>query len=217
MNKFILNRRRVLTAGAMLPIGLVVEGCSQAEVAQWVAAEQSIGQEFAVVESQLAGMGVNPSAKVTIAGQTVAVNGTTVAVAGQSFTFGQVGTLVGALTSALGAASTAAQGQTVLVQIEAYINAIVPVIWPVVQPLVVAANPGVGLTLGLVIQALPAIEGLLNFSVAFTKTFLSGEAQQLAALAPATAAARLGLPAPTAQVRLTPEQALAILMARAGR
>src|ERR1700676_1793586 len=119
-------------AAAFFLVGTSLLSCTQAQTAQWIAAEQALGQEFTVVSPELAALGVSASAPVTIPSTTVGgvtVPAVTTSVAG-------LAALVGALTSALGAASSASEGQTVLIRVETYVNALVPVIWPVVGPFV---------------------------------------------------------------------------------
>lgn len=208
-----ISRRQALILGGALalPLGLVVEGCTPGQTNQWLSAEQAIGQEFTIVAPELASLGINPKAQVTIAGQTIAFNGSSVAIFGQTVALDAIGALVQQLTAGLSEASSVSQGQSVLITAEVYINAVVPVIWPVVGPLVVAADPGVGLTLGLIVKALPAMEGMLNLAVDFTKNFLSAQAQQLAVLAPsAPASMRMG-----GTTTSPAEQALQQLMQRA--
>lgn len=156
----------------------IVAGCTQAAVARWVAGEQAVAQEFAVVAPELAALGYNVGTPISVDGVTVTIPSTAADLAN--------------LTSALGVASQVSQGQPILVKVEAYINAITPVIWPIVGPMVTAANPGVGLALGLIVASLPALEGLLNFAVDFGKTLLTPQAASLATLAPRSVGGALG-------------------------
>ncbi len=206
MNRRDFARNLTLVAGAPL-----LFGCTQAQTAEWVAAEQALGQEFTVVAPELAQFGINASGPVTIPSFKIG----NITVPPVTTTVQGVGSLASQLTAAVGAASTVAQGQTTLIKIETYTNALVPVIWPVLSPYVTAANPGVGLTLGLIVASLPALEGMLNFAVDFGGTLLSGDAQALAKLAspvaPVVTANRLGAAlAPTSQDYLNE------LMRRAG-
>lgn len=201
-----IDRRSLLLFAAASPI---LASCKQADVARWVAAEQAIGQEFIVVAPELARFGIDANAPVTV--PSFKIGGVTVPPI--TTTVSGVGTLVRDITSAVGVASTAAHGQSVLITVETYINALVPVIWPAVAPFVTAANPGAGLTIGLIVAALPAIEGMLNFAIDFGQTLLSGEAQKLAALAPppVPAAGRVG-----AALKASPDDYLNELLRRAG-
>jgi hypothetical protein len=208
------TRRSVLLGGSALALSPLLGACTQAQTAAWVSAVQSIGQEFLVVQPELTALGVSPNASVTVPGTSVSLNGQAITIAGVSVPFSQLGPDANNLAAALDAASSASQGQSTLITIEAYVNALTPIIWPIVQPIVASASPGAGLAIGLIVASLPAAEQLLNFGVDFSKTFLSGQAQQLAALAPPPAASlRFGGAAPT----LTPsQQALVELMAKHG-
>lgn len=199
MENLNINRRHAL---ALLGSTALLAGCTAAQVAQWVAAEQAIAQEFTIVQPELIALGYNPAQKITIDGVALDITG----IAG----------LIQNVTTALSAASTVSEGQSTLIMIETYVNAMTPVIWPVVEPLIVAANPGAGLTIGLIVAALPAVEGLLNFAVDFGKTFLTAEAAQLAETAP-KAATSLVFHRETGALLTPAEQALALLLARAGR
>lgn len=178
----ILNRRR-FTQLLLSSTALSLVDCSAAQVASWVAGEQAVGQEFVIVEPELAAAGFNAATPIP-----VTISGVT-----KTTTLAGVGTLIQQLTTALGAASTASQGQSTLIEIETYINALTPIIWPIVSPFITAASPGAGFTIGLIVAALPALEAALNFAVDFGGTILTSQAQQLAKLAPPVpAAAKFG-------------------------
>jgi hypothetical protein len=107
-------------------------------------------------------------------------------------------------------ATTATAGEDVLTVIEGYINVLAPMVLPFV-----ALIPG-GSFIGLIIAALPAIEGLFNFFV----DLLSPTSQQVAATSPALTSHRLGLARGTLGAPPTPaqsDQALALIEAMAER
>jgi hypothetical protein len=167
-----LDRREFARSLAIFAAAPLLTRCAQVESANWQAAIQSIGSDWAAVAPELSELGVNVSTTINLpGGGTTTVSGLT--------------SLVQNATSAITSVSTETEGQSVLVKVEAYVNVLVPIIWPIVQPMITAANPGVGLTLGLIVADLPAIEGLLNFA-----TQLTEDALQLAKLAPAPASAR---------------------------
>jgi hypothetical protein len=195
-----ISRRRtfaLLGGASLIPL---LARCTPAETAAWVAAEEAIGQEFAAVAPELAGLGVNVNTSFTVAGQAVTVGG--------------VAALVSNATSALSAASADSVGQTTLVKIEAYINTMTGAIWPVIGPVVSAASPPVGFTIGLIVAAMPAIEGMLNFAVDFGGTLLSADALALAKLAPQPASARFTMHPGLVPV-VSPQQYLNLLLQRA--
>lgn len=76
--------------------------------------------------------------------------------------------------SGIGSASTATQGQSTVATIEGYINTLAPIILPFVS-----AVPG-GSIIGMIVAALPAIETAVNILI----TYLTPQAQQVAATAP---------------------------------
>lgn len=170
-----LSRRRALLMLAAAPL---LVRCTEAQQAAWVAAFQTISQLFITVEPELVGQGFNANSPISF---TISGVKTTTTVSG-------VAALVSKLAQTLSAASTVAEGQSALVTVETYINALVAVIWPIVQPFVMAASPGGGFAIGLIIADLPALEAMLNFSANFGGTLLTAQAQQLKILAPPNAA-----------------------------
>ena len=164
-----LTRRRAL---ALFGTTALIAGCAALKSVNWQAMLQSIGQDWAAVSGELAELGVDVNVTIALPG-----GGTT--------TVSGLAALVTKVTGGISAASTATEGQNALVIIEGYVNVLVPVIWPVVQPMIATASPGAGLTLGLIVADLPAIEAAINFA-----TDLTADALQLAKLAPTPASAR---------------------------
>lgn len=164
----------MLTLIAVVPVA----GCANFKAAAWLAAIQDISQLFVTVEPELVGQGFDANSPIQV---TVAGVRTTTTVSG-------IAALVQRAVAGLGAAASASQGQSVLVTVETYINAMVPVIYPVLRPFIVAATPGGGFAIGLIVANLPAIEAALNFAVDIAgnlaATLLTPQAKQLAVLAP---------------------------------
>lgn len=174
-----MNRRFIITAAAMLPIGYVVSGMSSCgggvatQVPLYVAAIEAVGQQALLALPQLIGAGLSGTA---------ASSATTI--------INQISNV----GKAISAAATATESQNSLIQIEGYINALAPIVASFASVI-----PG-GAIIGLIVAALPAIEFAVNLGV----TLLSPQAQQLAATAPPVAAAptgRMGDALPTAASR----------------
>lgn len=161
-----MNRRQFLA----LTGATALAGCAglTTSVPIYVAAIQAIGKEAVSIMPQLESAAT--ALGIAIPANAPAIVNDIISVAG-----------------GVGNAATAAQGHDALTQIETYINTLAPL----AVPIITAFAPSAGAALGLIVAALPAIEGLVDIII----TELTPLAQSLAQDAPAppaTAAQRLG-------------------------
>ena len=192
-----LTRRRLIAATPMIPIGLALADCAALGTAAGTAlapaaasAIEAIGQYFVNnVLSAIQGAGASISSS-TLGTITQIVNS------------------IGQAAAGISTATTQTQGQSTLQTIEGYVNNLAPVVAPFLSLI-----PGAGPILTIAFAALPAIEGLVNLGSSLLTPLVS----QIAAApvpSPAPAAGRrLGAAAP---VRVSPNQALALVLAATG-